>query len=83
MNDHDSVPVPALVVDLRGVSCPLNYVKTRVALEKVQPGEWLEVWLDYGEPEENVPRSAEEDGFPVQVLADGDGYARVLVSRYA
>jgi TusA-related sulfurtransferase len=69
------------VLDLRGVSCPLNYVKTRVALEKVAPGEWLEVWLDHGEPEENVPRSCEEDGFPVRSLGDGDGYARLLVSR--
>jgi TusA-related sulfurtransferase len=72
---------PVRVIDLRGVSCPLNYVKTRVALEKVAPGEWLEVWLDHGEPEENVPRSCEEDGFPVQTLDDGDGYARLLVSH--
>jgi len=47
----------------------------------VQPGEWLEVWLDHGEPEENVPRSCEEDGFPVRIVADGDGYARLMVSR--
>jgi TusA-related sulfurtransferase len=78
---NDTVPQPVRVVDLRGVSCPLNYVKTRVALEKVEPGEWLEVWLDHGEPEENVPRSCEEDGFPVHALTDGDGYARLLVSR--
>lgn len=76
-----TAPAPIRVVDLRGVSCPLNYVKTRVALEKVRPGEWLEVWLDHGEPEENVPRSCEEDGFPVRVVEDGEGYARVLVSR--
>ncbi len=30
-------PAPVRVLDLRGVSCPLNYVKTRVALEKVEP----------------------------------------------
>jgi TusA-related sulfurtransferase len=77
----DSDLTPVRVLDLRGVSCPLNYVKTRVALEKVRPGEWLEVWLDHGEPEENVPRSCEEDGFPVRALSDGDAYARLLVSR--
>ena len=81
MSDSSDAPVPVQVIDLRGVSCPLNYVKTRVALDKVQPGEWLEVWLDHGEPEENVPRSCEEDGFPVRVVADGDGYARLMVSR--
>jgi TusA-related sulfurtransferase len=77
----DTTPAPVRVLDLRGVSCPLNYVKTRVALDKVEPGEWLEVWLDHGEPEENVPRSCEEDGFPVQSPGDGDGYARLLVTR--
>jgi TusA-related sulfurtransferase len=50
-------------------------------LEKVAPGEWLEVWLDHGEPEEHVPRSCEEDGFPIRSAADGDGYARLLVTR--
>ena len=75
-------PAPVRVLDLRGVSCPLNYVKTRVALEKVEPGEWLEVWLDHGEPEENVPRSCEEDGFPVLALEEAPGgYVRVVVVR--
>ena len=76
-----TVPTPARTVDLRGVGCPLNYVKTRVALDAVAPGECVEVWLDHGEPEENVPRSCEEDGFPVRSAADGEGYARLLVSR--
>ena len=64
-------------LDLRGVSCPLNYVKVRVALDRLRPGEALEVFLDHGEPEENVPRSCDEDGFPVLSLgtstAPGDG----------
>ncbi len=83
MSDHDSGAAPVRVLDLRGVSCPLNYVKTRVALEKVEPGEWLEVWLDHGEPEENVPRSCEEDGYPIRAVPAGEGYARLLVTRQA
>jgi len=80
VSDHHA-PAPVRILDLRGVSCPLNYVKTRIALEKVDPGKWLEVWLDHGEPEENVPRSCEEDGYPIRDLPDGDGYARLLVTR--
>jgi tRNA 2-thiouridine synthesizing protein A len=57
-------------LDLRGVACPLNYVKTRVALERLAPGEALEVWLDHGEPEENVPRSCDEDGYTVVSIAE-------------
>jgi TusA-related sulfurtransferase len=81
-----AVPAPARVLDLRGVGCPLNYVKTRVALDRVAPGECVEVWVDHGEPEENVPRSCEEDGFPVLLCADEGGpggYVRVVVQRTA
>lgn len=72
----------AQILDLRGVGCPLNYVKCRVALDRAEPGARIEMWLDHGEPEENVPRSCEEDGIPVLLVADsGNGYVRVLVAR--
>ena len=35
----EPAPPPARTLDLRGVGCPLNYVKTRVALDAVVP-EW-------------------------------------------
>jgi tRNA 2-thiouridine synthesizing protein A len=54
-------------LDLRGVPCPLNWVRARLALEQMAPGEVLEVQLDPGEPLESVPRSAEEDGHQVRV----------------
>ena len=71
---------PAASLDLRGVSCPLNYVKTRVALDRVGPGAVVEVLVDAGEPADNVPRSCEEDGFPVlSITAEGDAVrVRVL-----
>lgn len=83
-----ATPPPARVLDLRGVACPLNYVRVRVALDTVEPGGTVEAWVDPGEPGENVPRSCEEDGFPVLLVAPpvdpGDGrgaYVRVLVER--
>ncbi|MHC4337890.1 MAG: sulfurtransferase TusA family protein, partial [Planctomycetota bacterium] len=45
------------VIDLRGVVCPLNFVKAKIELEKVGVGEILEVLLDEGEPVRNVPES--------------------------
>lgn len=69
-------PAEAVVVrtlDLRGVACPLNYVKVRVALDRLSTGEALEVYLDHGEPEENVPRSCDEDGFPVLAVGAAEG----------
>ena len=49
-------------LDLRGVMCPYNYVKTKVKLETMDVGEILSVIVDDGEPIRNVPRSVLEDG---------------------
>jgi TusA-related sulfurtransferase len=71
----------ASTLDLRGTRCPLNYVKTRLQLERMELGAELEVWLDFGEPAEQVPRSLRMDGQHVSELAKGDGYFRLLVRR--
>ncbi|MDQ6919972.1 MAG: sulfurtransferase TusA family protein [Candidatus Dormibacteraeota bacterium] len=75
----------APTLDLRGTGCPLNYVKTRLQLERMAKGESLEVWLDLGEPAEQVPRSLRMDGQEVTVLdaTDGDdeGFFRLQVRR--
>ena len=57
-------------LDLRGVACPMNWVKTKLALERLAPGDSISVRLDPGEPIESVPRSAEEDGHDVSVAGD-------------
>ena len=49
-------------LDLRGVLCPINFVRTKFAIEEMAPGQVLEVILDDGEPIRNVPRSAREEG---------------------
>lgn len=55
------------LLDLSGVLCPLTWVKTRLALEQLAPGDQLTVKLDPGEPLESVPASAREDGHAVEV----------------
>ena len=57
----------ATVLDLTGVPCPMNWVRTRLTLEGMEPGDRLEVRLDAGEPLESVPASAREDGHEVSV----------------
>ena len=59
----------APVYDLRGVACPMNYVKTKLKLEMMDNGEQLEVWLDAGEPIRNVPMSLRNDGH--KILEEG------------
>jgi TusA-related sulfurtransferase len=50
------------VIDLRGVSCPTNFVKAKLALEDLNNGEIVQILLDDGEPVKNVPRSLKADG---------------------
>lgn len=53
---------PRHIADLRGVACPLNFVKAKLALEKLPAGAVLEVLLDTGEPIRNVPASFSDQG---------------------
>ena len=63
-------------LDLRGTPCPLNFVRTKLKLEKMAPGALLEVWLDPGEPIEQVPDSLKMDGYGVEVVEDrGEHFA--------
>jgi tRNA 2-thiouridine synthesizing protein A len=54
-------------LDLTGVVCPMNWVRARLALERMQPGEVLELVLDEGESLDSVPRSARDEGHAVTV----------------
>jgi tRNA 2-thiouridine synthesizing protein A len=80
------VTPPRATLDLRPFACPLTYVKTRIALDRLAPGDVLEVWLRAGEPAESVPRSAEEDGhrvLRVEPLAGEEPAFKVLVEKGA
>jgi TusA-related sulfurtransferase len=50
-------------LDITKDHCPMTFAKTKIELSKLEKGEQLEVLLTEGEPLENVPRSASEQGF--------------------
>jgi sulfite reductase (ferredoxin) len=68
-------------IDLLGVKCPFNYVKTKIKLETMAPGSILEVLLDAGEPSENVPRSIKNDGHQVVSLTEENGHYKLTVEK--
>jgi len=80
-------PVPqsqASVYDLRGVMCPMNYVKTKLKMEMMDHGEQLEVWLDAGDPIKNVPMSLRNDGHKILVqeaLDPEQNHFKILVEK--
>ncbi len=72
-NKGESV-APDEKLDLQGVLCPINFVKTKLKLEEMEMGQVLEVILDDGEPMRNVPRSVKAEGhrvIGVEKLSDG------------
>ena len=59
-------------LDLCGTPCPLNYVRARLALEKVPKGGHLLLDLDAGEPERMVAEGLRGDGHDVERIEVGD-----------
>jgi len=68
-------------LDLRGVMCPYNYVKTKLKLETMKAGQVLSVIVDDGEPIRNVPKSISEDGHTILKQEKIDDYYRVLIKK--
>lgn len=53
------------IIDITKEHCPMTFVKTKIKLSQINRGEKLAVLLNAGEPLENVPRSAEEQGHTI------------------
>ncbi len=76
-----SKQTPDVQLDLRGTPCPINFVRTKLCLEQMTPGALLEVWLDPGEPIEQVPDSLAMEGYPIEEVEDRSGYFVLKVRR--
>jgi sulfite reductase (NADPH) hemoprotein beta-component/sulfite reductase (ferredoxin) len=69
-------------LDLSGVACPMNFVKTKIKLAGLPLGSQLAVILDAGEPIENVPLSLEEQGQKVLEKEQiSDSQWRIVVEK--
>ncbi|MCP4131560.1 MAG: sulfurtransferase TusA family protein [bacterium] len=69
-------------VDLTGVRCPMNFVKTKLALEELEKEEFLEAVIDEGEALMNVPRSLKDEGHKiVAVDNNNNGTFTLLIEK--
>jgi TusA-related sulfurtransferase len=78
--DNHSIRADA-ELDLRGVICPYNFVKTKLKLETMEGGQTLAVILDDGDPINNVPRSVSDDGHTVLTQEPWAQAHRVIIQR--
>lgn len=65
MSDHS--------LDLRGIACPMNFVKTKLFLDKLSSNDLLQVSLDAGEPVESVSSSIGAEGHQIISIDKQDG----------
>jgi TusA-related sulfurtransferase len=69
-------------LDITAEVCPMTFVRTRLALDRMAPGQILRVRLRGAEPLRNVPRTARELGHEVLSMDTGaDGVATLLLRR--
>jgi sulfite reductase (ferredoxin) len=70
-------------MDLRGVKCPINYVKAKIKLETMDRGQTLFLYLDDGEPIRNVPSSLKNDGQEILKMekVEEEEYYELLVKK--
>ena len=54
-----------LNLDITKDRCPMTFVKTKLKLEELEQGDTLEILLTAGEPLDNVPRTAQDQGYTV------------------
>jgi sulfite reductase (ferredoxin) len=75
-------PAAVAELDLRGVTCPMNFVKVKLKLESMETDDLLAVVLDDGEPVQNVPASLRSEGQEVVDTVDlNNGHWRITVRK--
>lgn len=71
-----------LEVDVTAEICPMTYVRTRLALDRLPAGQLLGVTLRGEEPARSVPETARLQGHEVlEEAALADGSKRVVIRK--
>jgi TusA-related sulfurtransferase len=81
MTNNSARTIPDAQLDLRGTPCPINFVRTKLRLEQMEPGSLLEVWLDPGEPIEQVPDSLTMAGYQVEQIEERASFFALQVRQ--
>ena len=68
-------------MDLKGVECPYNYVRTKLRLEQMESGQLLEITIDDGEPIRNVPASLGNDGHEIVDTKKIGAHYRLVIRK--
>jgi TusA-related sulfurtransferase len=79
----DPAPTPDVIIDLTAQVCPMTFVRTRLALDEMEPGQVLEILLSGSEPQARVPRTVAQAGHEILSRHHDAGGTLHLVVRKA
>ncbi len=72
---------PDEALNLTGVVCPGNSIRTILKLEGMESGSILEIIIDDGEPIKNVPPTVKEEGHKIINVAKTNNQWKLLIKR--
>lgn len=77
-----ALPVHDKAIDITAETCPMTYVRTRLALDTIETGQILLVRLKGEDPLRNVPRAAADQGHdPLDLLPQPDGTWLLVIQK--
>jgi len=77
-----ALPKHDKAIDITAETCPMTYVRTRLALDTMVAGQILLVRLKGEDPLKNVPRAAADQGHdPLDLLEQGDGTWLLVIQK--
>ena len=69
-------------LDITPYVCPFTFVRTKLLMERMKPGEVAEILLSGGDPFENVPRSVFERGYEIISLEpENDNLYKLIIKK--
>ncbi|MDE8344887.1 MAG: sulfurtransferase TusA family protein [Acidocella sp.] len=77
-----SLPTHHKAIDITAETCPMTFVRTRLALDELSPGQILLVRLIGADPLANVPRACADQGHdPLDLTQQPDGTWHLTVRK--
>ena len=69
-------------LDITKERCPMTFVKAKLHLEQMEPGDTTEILLLAGEPLQNVPKTAAEQGYHIlETVLVKDNIYKVVIQK--
>lgn len=79
---HDLENIKAdIVLDTRGLSCPMPILRVKKELKSMKPGQIVEVWSTDPGSKKDMPDFAKKQGEEFLGYSDEAGYTRYLIKK--